>query len=83
MLTGSDTALFTKLIDRASTTSDTTPVQLPCMEGTLTATQGALGCRSHGVTNVDLPLDDMRIVLLTWVGDSGSSQASRRNSKNL
>jgi hypothetical protein len=83
MLTRSNTTLLTKLIDRTSTTSNTALVQLPRVKGALAATKRALGCRGHGITSVDLPLDDMRVVLLAGVSDNGAGQTSRRNGKNL
>lgn len=83
MLTSSDTALLAKLIDRTSTTSNTALVQLPRVKGALAATKRALSRSSHGITSVNLPLDDMGVVLLAGVSDSGGSQTSRCNSKNL
>ena len=83
MLTSSDTTLLTKLIDRTCTTSNTALVQLSRMKRALAATKRALGCRSHGITSMNLPLDDMRVVLLAGVSNSGGSQTSRRNGKNL
>lgn len=83
MRTASDTTLLTKLIDRARTTSHIALVQLPCVQRALTATEGALGCCSHGITSVDLSLDDTRVVLLSRVSNSQGSQTSCSNGKNF
>lgn len=81
MRTANDTTLLTKLVDRARTSSHIALVQLPRVQRALTATEGALGCSSHGITSVDLALDDTRVVRLSRVSNGRGSQTSRSNGK--
>lgn len=83
MRTDGDTTLLTKLIDPARTTRHIALVQLPHLQRALTATDGELGCCSHGITNMDLSLDDTQVVLLSRVSNSRGSQTSRSNGKNF
>ena len=81
--TGCDTALLTELLNSTRATGNATLVQLPRVQGAFATTKGALGVSSHGITGMDLPLQDMRIMLFAWVGDGGGGQACSCNSEEF
>lgn len=53
------------------------------MQGTLATTQRSLSSGSHRIANMELALQDMRVVLLAGVSDNRSGKAGSCNSQDF